>query len=99
MPNIPFYQHAPSIPHLTYQGQHPTPDVEIAFWKQRAAALNSIHDQLQSPRVRKARVHMCICVVLCGMYRRVPDQACITQFIRQMRATDVIAHITQSSSS
>lgn len=40
----------PSFP----QGQHPTPDVEIAFWKQRAAALNAIHDQLQSPRVRKA---------------------------------------------
>jgi len=35
------------------QGMHPTPDVEIEFWKNKAANLNSIFDQLQSPKIRK----------------------------------------------
>lgn len=34
------------------QGLHPTPDVEIEFWRNKAANLNSIFDQLQSPRIR-----------------------------------------------
>lgn len=29
------------------QGLHPTPDVEIEFWRNKAANLNSIFDQLQ----------------------------------------------------
>ena len=35
------------------QGGHPTPDVEIAFWKNKAMNLNSIFEQLQSQRIRK----------------------------------------------
>ena len=35
------------------QGLHPTPDVEIKFWKNKAANLNSIFDQLQGDRVRR----------------------------------------------
>ena len=35
------------------QGLNPTPDVEIAFWKAKAAHLNAIVEQLQSPRVRR----------------------------------------------
>ncbi|CAM9131888.1 unnamed protein product, partial [Ectocarpus fasciculatus] len=34
-------------------GMHPTPDVEIEFWKNKAANLNSINDQLQGPRIRR----------------------------------------------
>ncbi|KAL7489135.1 hypothetical protein ACHAW6_014715 [Cyclotella cf. meneghiniana] len=34
-------------------GFHPTPDVEIAFWKNKANSLNSIFEQLQSPGVRR----------------------------------------------
>ena len=37
------------------QGLHPTPDVEIAFWKSKAENLNSIFEQLQGERIRKAR--------------------------------------------
>jgi dynein heavy chain len=35
------------------QGLHPTPDVEIEFWKNKAANLNSIFEQLQGPRIRR----------------------------------------------
>jgi len=35
------------------QGLHPTPDVEIEFWKNKAANLNSIFDQLQGPKIRR----------------------------------------------
>ena len=35
------------------QGLHPTPDVEIDFWKNKAANLNSIFEQLQGPRIRR----------------------------------------------
>jgi dynein heavy chain, axonemal len=35
------------------QGMHPTPDVEIEFWKNKAANLNSIFEQLQGPRIRR----------------------------------------------
>jgi dynein heavy chain len=35
------------------QGLHPTPDVEIEFWKSKAANLNSIFEQLQGERIRK----------------------------------------------
>lgn len=35
------------------QGQHPTPDVEIDFWKRKASNLNSIFKQLQSEKVRR----------------------------------------------
>ena len=35
------------------QGGQPTPDVEIAFWKNKANNLNSIFDQLQSNRIRR----------------------------------------------
>ena len=38
---------------LLRQGMHPTPDVEIEFWKAKAGALNAIFEQLQSERVRK----------------------------------------------
>jgi dynein heavy chain len=34
------------------QGLHPTPDVEIEFWRNKAANLNSIFEQLQGPRIR-----------------------------------------------
>lgn len=34
-------------------GMHPTPDVEIEFWRNKAANLNSIFDQLQGPRIRR----------------------------------------------
>ena len=34
-------------------GFHPTPDVEIAFWKNKANNLNSIFEQLQSPGIRR----------------------------------------------
>lgn len=34
-------------------GMHPTPDVEIEFWKNKAANLNSIFEQLQGPRIRR----------------------------------------------
>ena len=34
-------------------GFHPTPDVEIAFWKNKANNLNSIFEQLQSSSVRR----------------------------------------------
>ena len=34
-------------------GFHPTPDVEIAFWKNKANNLNSIFEQLQSPSIRR----------------------------------------------
>eukprot|EP01042_Synura_sphagnicola_P001438 gene1438-1642_t len=35
------------------QGLHPTPDVEIEFWKNKAGNLNSIFDQLQGPKIRR----------------------------------------------
>lgn len=35
------------------QGMHPTPDVEIEFWKNKASNLNSIFEQLQGPRIRR----------------------------------------------
>jgi len=35
------------------QGQHPTPDAEIAFWKRKASNLNSVFKQLQSEKVRR----------------------------------------------
>ena len=38
---------------LLKQGMHPTPDVEIEFWKTKASNLNAIFDQLQSVAVRK----------------------------------------------
>lgn len=34
-------------------GMHPTPDVEIAFWRKKSKNLNSIFEQLQSPEVRR----------------------------------------------
>lgn len=34
-------------------GLNPTPDVEIEFWKNKAANLNSIYDQLQGPKIRR----------------------------------------------
>ena len=34
-------------------GMHPTPDVEIAFWKKKSNNLNSIFEQLQSPEIRR----------------------------------------------
>lgn len=38
---------------LLKQGLHPTPDVEIEFWKSKAANLNAVFEQLQSSRIRK----------------------------------------------
>jgi len=35
------------------QGLHPTPDVEIEFWRNKSANLNSIFEQLQGPRIRR----------------------------------------------
>eukprot|EP01041_Mallomonas_annulata_P000386 gene386-700_t len=35
------------------QGLHPTPDVEIEFWKNKAGNLNSIFEQLQGPKIRR----------------------------------------------
>ncbi|RYG70338.1 hypothetical protein EON64_00425, partial [archaeon] len=35
------------------QGMHPTPDVEIEFWRNKASNLNSIFEQLQGPRIRR----------------------------------------------
>jgi dynein heavy chain len=35
------------------QGMHPTPDVEIDFWRNKANNLNSIFEQLQGPRIRR----------------------------------------------
>ncbi|CAM9107555.1 unnamed protein product [Discosporangium mesarthrocarpum] len=35
------------------QGMHPTPDVEIDFWKNKANNLNSIFEQLQGPSIRR----------------------------------------------
>ena len=34
-------------------GMHPTPDFEIEFWKNKAANLNSIYEQLQGPKIRR----------------------------------------------
>mmetsp|Transcript_14602 Transcript_14602/g.45793 ORF Transcript_14602/g.45793 Transcript_14602/m.45793 type:complete len:4603 (+) Transcript_14602:85-13893(+) len=34
-------------------GQDPTPDVELTFWRHKANNLNAIFDQLQSPRIRR----------------------------------------------
>jgi dynein heavy chain, axonemal len=34
-------------------GMHPTPDVEIEFWKSKAANLNSIFEQLQGASIRR----------------------------------------------
>ena len=34
-------------------GLNPTPDVEIEFWKNKAANLNSIFEQLQGPKIRR----------------------------------------------
>ena len=38
---------------LVSQGLHPTPDMEIEFWKSKALNLNAVFDQLQSSRIRK----------------------------------------------
>ena len=38
---------------LLKQGLHPTPNIEIEFWKSKAANLNAIFDQLQSERIRR----------------------------------------------
>ena len=35
------------------QGMHPTPDVEIEFWKSKAQSLNSVFEQLQGQRIRR----------------------------------------------
>jgi dynein heavy chain len=35
------------------QGLHPTPDMEIEFWRNKAANLNSIFEQLQGPEIRR----------------------------------------------
>ncbi|CAM9724126.1 unnamed protein product, partial [Phaeothamnion confervicola] len=35
------------------QGMHPTPDVEMEFWKHKANNLNSIFEQLQGPNIRR----------------------------------------------
>jgi hypothetical protein len=72
IPNPPPHTHThTTINDNNNQGQHPTPDAEIAFWKHRAAALNAIHDQLQGPRVRKARrlslSLVCVRVHVCHM--------------------------------
>ena len=34
-------------------GMHPTPDVEIEFWRNKAGNLNSIFEQLQGPKIRR----------------------------------------------
>lgn len=34
-------------------GFHPTPDVEIEFWKSKASNLNSVFEQLQGKRIRR----------------------------------------------
>ena len=34
-------------------GNHPTPDVEIEFWRNKASNLNSIFEQLQGKRIRR----------------------------------------------
>lgn len=34
-------------------GLHPTPDVEVLFWKKKSDSLDSIFDQLQSPSTRR----------------------------------------------
>jgi dynein heavy chain len=34
-------------------GLHPTPDVEIKFWKEKSSNLNSIFEQLQGPKIRR----------------------------------------------
>lgn len=34
-------------------GLHPTPDVEVLFWKEKSDSLDSIFDQLQSPSTRR----------------------------------------------
>jgi dynein heavy chain len=34
-------------------GAHPGPLLELDFWTERAANLNSIHDQLQGEKVQK----------------------------------------------
>ena len=36
-----------------FKGLHPTPDVEIEFWRNKANNLNSIFEQLQGPRIRR----------------------------------------------
>jgi dynein heavy chain, axonemal len=38
---------------LLKKGEHPGPDVELAFWTERAANLNAIHDQLEGDAVQK----------------------------------------------
>lgn len=39
-------------------GMHPTPDVEINFWRTKADNLNSIFEQLQRERIRKVLRHL-----------------------------------------
>jgi dynein heavy chain len=38
---------------LLKEGLHPTPDMEITFWKTKADHLNSIFEQLQSDKIRR----------------------------------------------
>lgn len=38
---------------LLKAGLHPTPDVEIEFWRSKAGNLNAIFEQLQSDRIRR----------------------------------------------
>lgn len=47
----------PSFVCVAAQGMHPTPDVEIEFWRNKGGNLNSIFDQLQSPKIRKVITH------------------------------------------
>lgn len=35
------------------RGEHPGPEVELAFWSERIGNLNAIHEQLQSDAVQK----------------------------------------------
>lgn len=38
---------------LKEQGQYPGPLVEVNFWTERAANLNSVHDQLAGEKIQK----------------------------------------------
>jgi len=35
------------------RGMHPTPDIELEFWRNKAGNLNSIFEQLQGPKIRR----------------------------------------------
>ncbi|KAL7445854.1 hypothetical protein ACHAXM_010428 [Skeletonema potamos] len=71
-------------------GMHPTPDVEIAFWKKKANNLNSVFEQLQSPEIR------CILRVLDeaqSTYCKAFARLCKEVYSARLEANDNVKHL------